>query len=497
MFVALLMTVFLLAVPPRGYETIAGFTYWLFLLICGGYVLVAMLWHLRRTILERPSLETVGKKLKEIPMAQKCLLGFLLFTLLSGLFSPYPGTFLGPFRREGVLTIGIYILLALCLARDFRPRKWMLVFLGVGLGLVSLLSLIQLTGANPLGLYPAGHNYYGGGGLYYSGVFLGTIGNAGLLAGYVSLAVGLLAMALIRFDWKKRWSLAPFLFLGVLLIFEMDIDAALVALFGGLTLMLPLAVINRKTLGNTLFVLAVIFGAFALSRVLLFQDGPILFAPIPPGPVIVVGLAALLGLLVRKHPVFASIPVKWYRRGGVFAMLAIIVSAALFLWFYSGEPSGLLYEASQVLRGRWDDGFGTRRVYIWRNVLELIRWETFLLGTGPDTLGHWAIPPFTRELEALGITLTSNIDAAHNEYLHILATGGLLSLLAYLGALFFAAVNWIRRPENALSATAGAGVLFYGIQALFGISQFLAAPFYWACLGVLLYTQRSDSPYVR
>ena len=171
--------------------------------------------------------------------------------------------------------------------------------------------------------------------------------------------------------------------------------------------------------------------------------------------------------------------------------MAIGVALA-YLWFYDGAPYGWVYEASEVLRGRWDDTFGTRRVYIWRHVLEGIRLEALLLGTGPDTLGHWPIPPFTRYVEATGVTVTAGIDAAHNEYLQILATGGLLSLLAYLGALGVAAVNWVRYPENQVAAVAGAGVLFYCVQALFGISQFIVSPLLWACLGVLICAQRRD-----
>lgn len=482
-YIALLLTIFLLAFPWNGYMGISEFKYVLFLLICGGYVAAVII---LRVFYAQTDTEPTGTS-GRLPLAAKCLLGFLGATILSALFSASPGVWIGPFRQEGILTIAIYVLSCLFLSLYFRPQKWMLFLLGTGTALNSILALVQLTGQNPLWLFPEGHNYYGAG-VYYSGEFLGTIGNAGLLGGFLSLAVGLLAMALIKFEFKMRWLLALPLFLAVLLIFEMGIDAAFVALATGLTLMLPIAVTSRKTLADTLLVFAVILAAFTSSEVLIFQDGPLLFTPIRLSLVLTFGLVSLLAVWVQESSRFAKLSTKHYQLGAAAVTLGVIAAALTYLWHYSGD-SGLLYEASQILRGNWDDTFGTRRVYIWRNVLERIHWSTLLLGTGPDTLGFWDIPPFSRYDEHLGITITMRIDAAHNEFLHILATGGLLSLLAYLGALVCAAVSWIRQPDNAGSAVAGAGVLFYGIQSLFGISQFITAPFLWTCLGILLWTQ--------
>jgi len=437
-YIALLLTVFLLAFPRGGYEAIVSFKYSLFLLICGGYVvsiIVLRSWYAATRV--QPAIN-IAQKLRELPLPIKFLLAFLLFSIASALLSPHPGVILGNFRNEGVLTLGIYVLSCIFVAAYFQPQKWMFYLLGAGVTLTSTLALVQLTGANPFGLYPIGHNYYGAG-IYYSGEFLSTIGNAGLLGGFLSLAVGILAMAIIKLDFKERWFLAIPLFIAVLLVFSMGINAAVLAVTAGLVIMIPISVTNQRTRANTFAVLSVILAAYCLSRILVFQDGYVLFG--------------------------------------------------LHLWQYSGTSGSMVYEASQILQGNWDDSFGSQRIFIWRNVLESIQLNTLLFGTGPDTLGHWAIPPFTRYNEHLGITLTNIIDAAHNEFLHIMATTGLLSLLAYLGAMLTVAVGWFRQCGNALSATTGAGVLFYVIQSFFGISQFITAPFFWACFGMLIYAQ--------
>lgn len=459
-YIVLLLTVFLLAFPRGGYADIGEFKYSLFLLICGGYVIAVAV--LRILYAATGIMPMRLCDIKKIPLAAALMLVYLFFTIVSAVFSNYPGTFRGHMRREGALTIGIYVLSCVFVAGYFKPRKWMALLLGAVCVPVSLLGLVQLTGANPFGLYPDGGSFHGAG-VYYSGEFLSTVGNSGLLAAFVSLAVGVMAMAVIKLDFKERWCLILPLFLTALLIFRMGIDAAVMAVLVGMVVMIPVAVTSRKTLANTLMVFAVVGAAFT------------------PVAIALTGLA----VAVTKISVFEKIPARWYRIGSAGFTILIIAAAFVYLWFYTGEPGGMIYEASQVLHGNWNDSFGTRRVFIWRNVFENINPATLWLGTGPDTLARWEnIPNFVRLTETRNFITV--IDAAHNEPLQILATGGLLSLLPYLGAIIIAGVNWYRRPGNILSAIAGAGVLFYVIQAQFGISQFITAPFFWTCFGVLL-----------
>ena len=490
-YVALLLTVFLLAIPPGGYGVITEFKYMLFLLICGGYVVTTILCRTRRIFAEGSLLAQNRDYIRETSPAVFFLLIFGAFTFLSAVLSRYPGTFIGTFRKEGTLTIVIYIFMCIFLSKYLRPRLWMLGLFGLGLGLVCILSFVQLTGANPFGLYPPGHNFYGAG-IYYCGVFLGTIGNVGLGAAFISLALGVLAMALIKLTNIHRWWLTIPFSLTVLLIFELSVGAALVALTLGTLFMLPVAVTNRYTLTNTLLVFALIFlGAF-LSQLLVFGDGYVRFGHFSPSLNFAIVFLTLLAAIATKSKWLEEISAKNYRIATLIVIMLILCTTFLYLWFYNGHSSGMVWEASEVLRGNWNDTFGSRRIFIWRNVLENIHMETLLLGTGPDTLGYWPIEPFSRYIDAIGRTVFTGIDAAHNEYLHILATGGLLSLLSYMGALFWAMIKWLRAPDNTLSAISGTGMLFYFIQAFFGISQFLTAPFFWTCFAVFIHSQKTN-----
>jgi len=101
-------------------------------------------------------------------------------------------------------------------------------------------------------------------------------------------------------------------------------------------------------------------------------------------------------------------------------------------------------------------------------------------------MSHAQLEAFTRYDPDKGVELVAEIDTAHNEYLNILFHQGIFALLAYLAALGIAAAKWIKHGNTAPAAAAcGASVLCYCIQAFFGISMFLTAPFYWITLGLL------------
>ena len=490
-FAALLVSVFLLAFPVGGYEVIDEFKYNLFLLLSGGYCVLIIIKRVQLAITGIRPFGSVAGGIRGIPAAMKLLLLFLLITIISAVFSVYPGTFRGEFRREGVLTIAIYIFNCFFLSKYIRPKKWLILLFGGCTVIFCVLSLIQLTGANPLGLFPKGYNFYSSR-EHFSGGFLGTIGNAGLVGAFLSIAAGVLSMSLIKCDFSKNRFFATTvvsLFLVMLLIFEMDIEAALLAAAIGLVLMLPVAVTGQQSLFRALFVFAIVISAFSISRVIVFGDGNTMLDLMGLHLLFAAGFLVFLGVVVSRINVFEKIPAKWYRAGAACVVALFLCFAIIYLWFFGSGHTGMIYEASEILRGRWDDTFGSTRIYIWRNVLlGITRWG-LLLGTGPDTLGFWNIELFPRYIPEFGIMLVAQIDAAHNEYLQILATGGLLSLISYLGALVLVAVNWFRFPDNRLSAVAGAGVLFYCIQAFFSISMFITAPFFWACLAVLIYSQ--------
>ena len=198
---------------------------------------------------------------------------------------------------------------------------------------------------------------------------------------------------------------------------------------------------------------------------------------------VMAGLVGVFGGAILALPVVLSVSAKT-RRAIALTILVIFVLALVFL-YVADIGGGMLHEAHELLHGNVSDSFGSGRIHIWKNVLEKIP-DNLWFGTGPDTMSHAQLEAFTRYDSDKGVELVAEIDTAHNEYLNILFHQGIFALLAYLSALIISAVKWIKRGNASPAAAAcGAATLCYCIQAFFGISMFLTAPFFWMTLGLL------------
>lgn len=170
------------------------------------------------------------------------------------------------------------------------------------------------------------------------------------------------------------------------------------------------------------------------------------------------------------------------RRRAMLVLSALLTLALLgFLWAYPGGE-GTLWEASQLLHGRFDGAFGAGRLAIWRDCLALAR-ERPLLGGGPDTLWLRGLEPL--DWRRGGVTVPADVTAAHNEYLNILVNQGALALGAYLGLLGCAIAYCFRRAERARCAVCGAALLCYAAAAAFSISTPITAPCVWLLLAIV------------
>ena len=161
------------------------------------------------------------------------------------------------------------------------------------------------------------------------------------------------------------------------------------------------------------------------------------------------------------------------------AILALCIAsfASVYLWPPDG---GTLWELSEILHGRAQDGFGSSRVAIWREALRLFA-ERPLLGGGPDSFGLRSGLDFSRYVPETGQTLTTHADNAHCEPLGYLVNLGLLGFAAWAALTAAALRRWLRGagPEY------GAGLVCYLVQSLFGLGLCLVAPIAWIYMGLI------------
>ena len=195
------------------------------------------------------------------------------------------------------------------------------------------------------------------------------------------------------------------------------------------------------------------------------------------------GVLGVCGGAAFSLPVLAAD--KRRRKILVIWVLCLFLAAFPIVYFWGGRMGGFFHEASELLHGRWDDAFGSGRLYIWRSVWPLFS-ERPLLGGGPDTLGLRTDAAFTRWDPELGQTIRAAVDSAHNEYLGVLINQGAPALGCYLAALILLARRWVREaPANRTAALCGGAALAYCIQAFFGVSSPISTPYLWLALGLL------------
>ena len=419
-FVALMMTCYLLYAGTFGFQNIANAKYSAFLTICGGYVALMALLAVEAVLIGGVKMPSARKMIAGSTWPQRLAVIYMLLTWLSALLSPhFPATITGVSRSEGALTITIYCAVFLLLSVCGEVRRWMLPVLAAAATVFDIICILQLYGLNPLSLYPEGYDYFGKN-VDYSGAYLGTIGNVDLVAAFLCLAIPLFWVSLIRMSGRKKWLLLIPLGLSVFVLLKMWVLAGLVGVFAG--------------------------GAVALCAVL---------------------------------------PASAATRRKLWFLLAGCAVGALALLYFATPGSGMFHEIHLLLHGKAEDTFGSGRIYIWRNVLQRVP-DQFWLGSGPDTMALAGIEPFTKYNENLNMMLVAEIDMAHNEYLNVLFHQGVFAFAAYLGMLVLLAVKWLRRASTVPAvAVLGSAAACYCVQAFFGFSLCMTAPFFWMVLGLL------------
>ncbi|QNL44062.1 O-antigen ligase family protein [Oscillibacter hominis] len=227
------------------YQTISAQKFRCFLILTGGYVLAMAVLGLEMLVLGQARCPGPRQVWNGAALPQKLIVLFWLLSAASTLFSPWRSEAVwGMTRNEGLVTLSLYCASFLLVSVFGRARMWMLYLLGASMSALAIVGLIQLTGANPFGLYPGGYSYFDAGSAY-SGQYLTTIGNVDLLAALLCVVIPAFALALLRCHERERFLLTVPLALCAALAVGMRVAAGYVALLGT-ALILPPVLCRKK-----------------------------------------------------------------------------------------------------------------------------------------------------------------------------------------------------------------------------------------------------------
>lgn len=132
----------------------------------------------------------------------------------------------------------------------------------------------------------------------------------------------------------------------------------------------------------------------------------------------------------------------------------------------------------EITKGNLNDKYGTNRVFIWKNTIKRIH-NHILTGAGIDNF-YYAFGE--KPLKDNRWTY----DKAHNEYLQILITEGIFSLISYLLLYGSIVTKGIKNNYKNKEIYLILPVIGYLVQAFFNISVIEVAPFFYISLGLLV-----------
>lgn len=429
----------------------------------------------------RPRTKGFAALWSSVSVSQKLLALYFLVCVISFYVSPYfgsanlwEGTSRGEGLRSQLLYGAIFFIAANCVKKHM---DWLLLGFSAAATVFSVIGLLQAFG---LGFGALSSEFP-------VQAFYTTVGNKNMVSAVLCLALAALMGALVIWEDRRRlWLTAPFLLI-MWFMFVIENDSGIVGV-GALMLVLPILCWNTaQRVSRGAFAYALVAIAFFLWRVLPFSDGP------GTVPVFAFGTMAALGLCVAAVLLAFSwgmdkltSKINWQKKTWTILWASLIVSllivaAAVFMSLKLGPQNGFMYEFQEMLRGNFDDSFGSGRIYAWKRTLALVP-HTPVFGFGPD---GYAIA--FNEVNYYESTYVNKVvfDFAHNEYLQMLINYGWPGLITYLATMFSVAVRAIRRKERSPFIVIFALAAFtYCVQAFFSFAHMIMTPIFWACLGL-------------
>jgi O-antigen ligase/type II secretory pathway pseudopilin PulG len=398
-------------------------------------------------------------------------LTFLGVSTLSTLLSEDPVYSLLGDRDEGLLSIAAGILLFYATARALNSLALVRAFLAAGATtafVISVYGISQNYGFDPISGWSA--QWYTDFGRPFA-----TIGNPVTFASYLTLMDGA-AAALYFMAGSRLLRLIWLLMLAVISACWVytDTRGAMLGVVAASPVILWMAHRRMGTLRPLQVPFVVLMLAVTAAIMASAAFGNLSFPP-------------YLAIFLTIYVVVIG-AILWFSDLRPAIVGPLLVALAVLMVAAGAVAAVMVYNNTDLLTrttlGRQGDVSSLVRLYIWRDTVPMIL-ERPLLGHGPDTFAEPFRPHIDGDLKA-SLTKASGqinaVDRAHNDFLQIAATTGLLGLAAYVWIFVSYFSNAYRCGGWPLLALSGA-VLAYVIQLQLSFPSAASNVAFWGLLG--------------
>ncbi len=425
---------------------------------------------------------SIIEQIKSFSVTDGFVLAYLCVSVLSSLLSEYrtdtwwgtPGWYMGLLSQ--LLFCGVYF----CISRFFRYSPKMLYPILTTAFIVFIIALMQCMGLDPFNLYKGMDNLQ-------KSEFLSTIGQKTWFSSYVVQVFPFIVYLYLKEE--KRILCVIWAVLSVLIscvICSTQSDSTYIGVGLGLLVLLRYSLEDKTRIlrlieiGMLMFISFGVMGMIYRSREvsitdMMFEEEPftMFLTDIKiSGSILAVFLIVYFLIKTEKEGSFID---KYKNR----IWIGFLLMAAV--------PTMIFAICSLSV---FNDEWGNHRGFIWKIAFQTYTQENmkeWFIGVGPDMFDLATQKNYHNEIHRMWGDI--HIPNAHNEWLNMLLTQGLLGLVAYIG-IFVSAINaGIKKAKSIpMIYPIVAAVIAYMGHNFFCYQQCIGTSLVFILLGILSYS---------
>ncbi len=481
LYIIVIILVFPLLVDSTGFFKILECKYRYFLNISITYLAIIFLTILYCIIMKK---NTILKDIK-FERVQIFALIFLGINIIACIFSPFNKDYnliIGVGRGEGLLIISLYVLSFIAITLFGKFNKNHILYFSIASILINLVCILQYIGFNPFNMYQDGigtHNVS----------FMGTIGNVDFISAVFCILITISFTAFILLDENIKFKIVHALsvFMGAVIFQAINIRITVVAFGVMLLFAFPYIVTNSKRLYRFLILIATILLSYLLNVIINPQyhyDVAKIRFHFQFNYITMIFILIIIALLILAYILKNKVEYNFLENKkviiAIYICYIVLFAGGIGVLYFKTFNIGTLNEIHNMLHGKFEDEYGTFRVFLWKRAITLVK-DYPLFGTGPDTFAVRFMSKYTNDVIKIG-ELSIN-DTASNVYLTMLVNIGIFGLLSYLIFITYQ-IKIGMKNKNKYSIILLMGIICYLIQDFFNLWVVIVTPIFWVLLAL-------------